>query len=138
MPVTFNDIVATKASMIDAASTVYNTLIGNLNQWYAMKYTNHADRTEKDYFFYLTNLTPYMYNTKVYDFDIICNGYICVTKQSDSVVSLDASTDTTIKNVLTKGTADISDDLVILEMMDVSRVSNLLLPIITQFSTVES
>lgn len=138
MPVTFNDIVLTKDNMVNAADAVYNTLIRNLNQWYGMNYTNHTNHTEKDYFFYLTNLTPYMYNAKVYDFDIICNGYICVTKRNDSVVSVDASTDTTLKNVLTKGTADIGDDPAILEMLDVNRVSNLLLPLIVQFSTVES
>lgn len=125
MSSTFSEIIQLKHTAIQKAEQVYLALRGNLETWYVLRYVNTSNNTAKDYYMYVTGVNPYIYGNRVYDFDILCNGYICVIKNNyGEFISLDASNDTIIKKVLTQGTSNPDDDPAILQSVSKTTVEN--------------
>ena len=135
MPYTFRDIVNAKYTVLSEADAMYGYVSQNLNTWYLIEYRNYSTNIKKDYFIYITDIVPYIYATKAYDFDVICPGYICATRYDTTgdLIALDVSTDHSLKNVLTKATSDPSDDPIGLTPVTENIVNNAIRSLLTQF-----
>lgn len=134
MPYTsFSDIVNAKNTVLTEADAMYGYVSQNLNNWYLIQYRNYSTNAIKEYFIYITDITPYIYATKAYDFDVVCTGYISTVRLNNTLVNLDVSTDHFLKNVLTKATADPDDDPTGLTPVQENIVNNSIRSALTQF-----
>ena len=125
MSATLTDIINAKYTVLDEVRNVYNYINQHLNGWYHIGYANHSAGTRKEYYMFVGGITPIVYNGSIYDFDLSTRGYICVTSSiaTGSIQAIDASTDSTLKNVLTKGTSDPDDDPTSLEPITIDIVN---------------